>query len=319
MSASAHTPEELVAFSRERIEKGSKSFAVASKLFDPDTRASAYMLYAWCRHCDDVIDGQTLGYNPSSNDSPVGDAALALVRELKEKTSAACAGRANEPVFQALRVVCAKHGIPAKYPLDLIAGFQMDADARRYQTIDDTLLYCYHVAGVVGVMMAMVMDVKERAVLDRACDLGIAFQLTNIARDIVADHEADRIYLPAEWLVDAGLTKNNMAKRANRPQLSTVADRLLDTAEPYYQSAMLGLPHLPWRSAWAVAVALKVYRAIGLKVRQRGAAAWDDRTSTSTMAKLGGVGSGLGLTVASRVNQSGYLKSPRVGLWTMPD
>ena len=319
MSASAHTPEELVAFSRERIEKGSKSFAVAAKLFDPDTRASAYMLYAWCRHCDDVIDGQTLGHNQSASDGPVGDAALSLVRELEEKTSAACAGKANEPVFQALSVVCAKHGIPEKYPMDLIAGFQMDAEARDYHTIDDTLLYCYHVAGVVGVMMAMVMGVQERAVLDRACDLGLAFQLTNIARDIVADHEVDRIYLPEDWLTDAGLTKTNMAKPDNRSQLSAVANRLLDTAEPYYTSAMYGLPHLPWRSAWAVAVALKVYRAIGLRVRQRGAAAWDDRTSTSTMAKLGGVGSGLGLTLASRANQTGYLKSPRTGLWTMPD
>ena len=323
MSASAHTPgelpDELVAFSRERIEKGSKSFAVAAKLFEPETRASAYMLYAWCRHCDDVIDGQTLGYNQSANDGPVGEAALSLVRELEEKTSAACAGHADEPVFQALSVVCAKHSIPEKYPLDLIAGFQMDAEAHNYQTIDDTLLYCYHVAGVVGVMMAMVMGVKERAVLDRACDLGLAFQLTNIARDIVADHEVDRIYLPEDWLATAGLTKNNMAKPENRSQLSTVADRLLDTAEPYYKSAMHGLPHLPWRSAWAVAVALKVYRAIGLKVRQRGAAAWDNRTSTSTMAKLGGVGSGLGLTMASRFSKNGHLKSPRTGLWTMPD
>ena len=323
MSASAHTPgelpDELVAFSRERIEKGSKSFAVAAKLFEPDTRASAYMLYAWCRHCDDVIDGQTLGYNQSAKDGPVGEAALSLVRELEEKTSAACAGHADEPVFQALSVVCAKHSIPEKYPLDLIAGFQMDAEVHNYQTIDDTLLYCYHVAGVVGVMMAMVMGVKERAVLDRACDLGLAFQLTNIARDIVADHEVDRIYLPEDWLATAGLTKNNMAKPENRSQLSTVADRLLDTAEPYYKSAMHGLPHLPWRSAWAVAVALKVYRAIGLKVRQRGAAAWDNRTSTSTMAKLGGVGSGLGLTMASRFSKNGHLKSPRTGLWTMPD
>ena len=156
----------------------------------------------------------------------------------------------------------------------------MDAEARTYQTIDDTLLYCYHVAGVVGVMMAMVMGVKDRAVLDRACDLGLAFQLTNIARDIVSDHEVDRVYLPEDWLASAGLNRANMADVTHRGQLSKVANRLLDTAEPYYRSAMLGLPHLPLRSAWAVAVALKVYRAIGLKVRERGAAAWDLRAGT---------------------------------------
>ena len=319
MNAPEHSPVDLVAFSREQIEQGSKSFAVAAKLFAPETRASAFMLYAWCRHCDDVIDGQTLGFNQAANDSPIGESALALVRDLEEKTLAACSGQAEEPVFQALSSVCAKHNIPSKYPLDLIAGFRMDAEARTYQTIDDTLEYCYHVAGVVGVMMAMVMGVKDRAVLDRACDLGLAFQLTNIARDIVADHEVDRVYLPEDWLASAGLNRTNMADVAHRAQLSNVANRLLDTAEPYYRSAMLGLSHLPLRSAWAVAVALKVYRAIGLKVRERGAAAWDQRASTSKLSKLSGVASGLGVSLVSRTRQNDNLKSPRTGLWTMPD
>ncbi|MEM7748400.1 MAG: phytoene/squalene synthase family protein [Pseudomonadota bacterium] len=319
MNAPETSPADLVAFSREQIEKGSKSFAVAAKLFAPETRASAFMLYAWCRHCDDVIDGQTLGFNNAAINNPTGDSALALVKDLEDKTRAACSGYADEPVFQALSRVCAKHDIPSKYPLDLIAGFQMDAEARTYQTIDDTLLYCYHVAGVVGVMMAMVMGVKDRVVLDRACDLGLAFQLTNIARDIVSDHEVDRVYLPEDWLASAGLNRANMADVTHRGQLSKVANRLLDTAEPYYRSAMLGLPHLPLRSAWAVAVALKVYRAIGLKVRERGAAAWDQRAGTSKLSKLGGVASGLGVTLASRTKRSDHLTSPRTGLWTMPD
>ncbi|MEM9357568.1 MAG: phytoene/squalene synthase family protein [Pseudomonadota bacterium] len=319
MNAPEPSPADLVAFSRERIEKGSKSFAVAAKLFAPETRASAFMLYAWCRHCDDVIDGQTLGFNEAATDNPTGETALEVVKDLEEKTQAACAGHADEPVFQALSSVCAKHQIPSKYPLDLIAGFQMDAQARTYQTIDDTLEYCYHVAGVVGVMMAMVMGAKDRAVLDRACDLGLAFQLTNIARDIVADHEVNRVYLPDDWLAAAGLNRANMADVSNRPDLSNVANRLLDTAEPYYRSATLGLPHLPLRSAWAVAVALNVYRAIGLKVRERGAAAWDQRAGTSQLSKFVGVASGLGTSLASRTKQSNDSMAPRTGLWTMPD
>ncbi len=319
MVETATSPEDLVAFSRERIEKGSKSFAVAAKLFAPDTRASAYMLYAWCRHCDDVIDGQSLGFARSGGGGATGEDALAVVGMLEEQTRRACAGQAVEPEFQALSAVCKKHAVPKKYPLDLIAGFRMDAEARTYRNIDDTLLYCYHVAGVVGVMMAMVMGVRDRTVLDRACDLGIAFQLTNIARDIVPDHEAGRVYLPGDWLAEAGLSPDNLAELSHRKALSGLANRLIDAAEPYYRSAALGLPHLPLRSAWAVATALKVYRAIGVEVRRRGEAAWDGRTSTGTFTKLGGVASGLGTVLTSRVSIPQGQNANRAGLWTMPD
>jgi len=239
----------LVEFSRQQIEQGSKSFAAAARLFAPETRASAYMLYAWCRHCDDVIDGQELGYMDTSGTAPSGADAQAAVKMLEDKTRRACAGDADEPVFQALAAVADKHNMPARYPLDLIAGFRMDAEERTYTAIDDTLEYCYHVAGVVGVMMAMVMGVQDRAVLDRACDLGLGFQLTNIARDIVPDHEAGRIYLPRAWLKDARLTAETMAEPQNRTALAGVAARLLDTAEPYYQSATYGLTYLPFRLA----------------------------------------------------------------------
>ena len=319
MANLSKTDADLVAFSRERIEKGSKSFAVAARLFAPETRASAYMLYAWCRHCDDVIDGQSMGFVQTPGGGPTGPQALEVVEELKTKTKQACAGHADEPVFEALRHVCAKHDIPDRYPLDLIAGFQMDAEAKTYRTLDDTLLYCYHVAGVVGVMMAMVMGVANRVVLDRACDLGIAFQLTNIARDIVPDHAVGRVYLPEGWLAEAGLTPTDIAERHHRTTLSAVANRLLDTAEPYYASARFGLPHLPLRSAWAVAAALKVYRAIGFEVRRRGAAAWDGRASTGTVTKLAGVASGLAIALASRADRDGHLRTSRTGLWTMAD
>ena len=311
--------QDLVAFSRERIEKGSKSFAAAARLFAPDTRASAYMLYAWCRHCDDVIDGQTLGFQDDV-DRERAESALVLAKELERKTREACDGRANEPVFEALKVVCLKHEIPSRYPLDLIEGFKMDAHGQTYATLEDTLTYCYHVAGVVGVMMAMIMGVRQSHVLDRACDLGLAFQLTNIARDVVADHEAGRVYLPSEWLAEAGLDTTNMVERDNRPALFGVVDRLLTAAEPYYQSASVGIRHLPFRSAWAVAAARSVYREIGQEVRRRNVAAWDTRARTSGAQKLVGVSAGLGAAVGSRLGNSLSAEMMRRdGLWTRAD
>ena len=104
---------------------------------------------------------------------------------LRNETLAALAGKAVEPVFIGLQRVVEAHHIPAHYPLDLIEGMAMDVRGRSYATIDDTLCYAYYVAGVVGVMMATILGVRDRATLERASDLGIAFQLTNIARDVI--------------------------------------------------------------------------------------------------------------------------------------
>jgi len=305
----------IVEYSRELIEKGSKSFAGAARLFDGETRASAYMLYAWCRHCDDEIDDQDLGFKRADGSQVPPAERLA---RLEAKTRAAIAGDADEPVFEALARVTAKHEIPARHPLELLEGFRMDVEGRHYATPHDTLAYCYHVAGVVGVMMAMIMGVRDEATLNRASDLGIAFQLTNIARDVVADAEAGRVYLPADWLREAGITAADITDPAKRDAVFTVTQRLLDEADRYYRSARYGLPALPIRAAWAIAAARRIYRRIGTKVRQQGTHAWDARVRVSKRGKMAQTllsGFSIGRAHASRA-----IKTPpaRDGLWTMP-
>lgn len=311
------TEDDIVALSRELIEKGSRSFATASKLFDPPTRASAHMLYAWCRHCDDVIDDQELGFARSGRRATPAER-RALLDSLEQKTRAALTGRADEPVFVALSRVVHDHKIPAAHPLELIDGFRMDAEARHYETLDDTLGYCYHVAGVVGVMMAMIMGAREADALNRASDLGIAFQLTNIARDVVADADAGRVYLPAVWLREAGLDGPVAVGAAeNREAVFGVVARLLDVADGYYASAACGIGYLPFRSAWAVASARNVYRDIGNVVRARRSHAWDARARVSAGGKVYGVTRGFGRAVLSRRDGSSDPRS-REGLWTRP-
>ena len=95
--------------------------------------------------------------------------------------------------------------MPHRYPLEHLDGFVMDVEGREYHTLTDTVEYCYHVAGVVGVMMAYIMGVRDEPTLDRATDLGLAFQLTNICRDVVEDAEVGRVYLPLDWLTEAGV------------------------------------------------------------------------------------------------------------------
>lgn len=308
--------EYIVRDSKKRIERGSRSFAAAARLFARDTRHDAYMLYAWCRHCDDVIDGQDFGFR--GVDAQSHRACASRLAELREKTLAALSGKAEEPVFQALGHVARKHHIPSRHPLELLDGFAMDVDGRHYRTIEDTLEYCYHVAGVVGVMMAMIMDARRRSTLLRACDLGLGFQLTNIARDVIEDARDGRVYLPADWLSQEGVPLDRVADPAYRHSVARVVSRLLDLADDYYVSAGQGIADLPLRSAWTIAAASRIYRAIGRDVQARGVHAWDQRVSTGRLRKLGSLS--LGGLDAIGVHAMAAIRpvQPRAQLWTKP-
>lgn len=305
------TDRGLVKAAAETISKGSKSFAAAARLFDPPTRESAILLYAWCRHCDDVIDGQVLGHRVSA-----ADGAADRLAELEVQTRSALAGEPqSEPAFAGLQAVVQRHAIPERYPLQHLAGFRMDVEGRRYETIEDTLDYAYHVAGVVGVMMGHLMGVREPSVLDRAADLGIAFQLTNIGRDIVEDAAVGRVYLPGSWLREAGIPAEEVGARQHRDSLARVTSRLLAEAEPYYRSAAIGIEALPFRAAWAIATALGVYRQIGLDVRAKGARAWDGRVATSAGQKAAHIVRGLGVAAMPRRSTTVPVRS---GLYARP-
>jgi phytoene synthase len=261
---------EVVALCRSIIAAGSKSFAFAARLFAAPERDATVLLYAWCRHCDDQID-------------EAGSATLAAARldELRARTREAYHREAVElagnPAFVALSWVAAEYAIPAHYPLELLEGMAMDVAGTRYETIRDLDLYCYRVAGVVGAMMTHIMGVSDEAALGPAVELGKAFQLTNIARDVLADAALGRVYLPLVWLREAGVDPEEIAAPAHRAAVAGVAGRLLAEAERRYAAARTGLPSLSFRSACAIAAALEIYRDIGTTVELRGAHAWDER------------------------------------------
>ncbi|WP_365704835.1 phytoene/squalene synthase family protein [Novosphingobium sp.] len=237
----------LVAAARDTIAQGSQSFAAASKLFAPATRERAWLLYAWCRAADDMTDGQELGHGASALDDPA-----AAQARLEALTALALYSGEEVPLpFAALRAVAHETAMPARFIEDHLAGFALDAAGWQPQSGDDLLRYCYHVAGTVGCMMAVVMGVspQDEDTLDRACDLGLAFQLANIARDVVPDAHAGRCYLPAEWLDAAGLDAGRLADPQALPALAALAARLVEMARPYRRSARVGAARLPggWR------------------------------------------------------------------------
>ncbi len=309
--------DDLVECSRLMIARGSKSFAGAAKFFEQRTRSDVYLLYAWCRHCDDMIDGQELGFR-QEHDAVTPAEKRARLSALEAETARCLDGRSSEPRFRGLARVVAANRIDSRYPLDLLAGLRMDVEGRTYRTLDDVLDYCYCVAGAVGVMMATIMGVRSLPHLRCACDLGIAFQLTNIARDIIDDHQIGRVYLPANWLAQHGLTPDTLSQPASRQQLSLIANQLLDVADTYYRSAAGGLPALSFRSAWAVATARSVYRAIGGEIRRQGPAAWDRRARVSSWRKLAGAGEGLVAATQAMASRRTRQPPDRANLWT-PD
>lgn len=275
----------LVLHARETIARGSKSFAAASTLFDRVTRERVWLLYAWCRACDDLADAQDMG--GALGDQSGAAERLARIREL---TALALAGEATgEPSFDAFAVVAAECGITAAMAEDVIAGFALDAADWQPRSEADLLQYCFHVAGAVGVMMAVVMGVSpdDDDTLDRACDLGLAFQLGNIVRDVAEDDRAGRCYLPAEWLAEADIPPGEQMKPPYRPALVSVAARLCELAEGYEASARVGAARLRFRQRWAVLAAAAIYGAIARKVAAARGAAWDRRVSTGKLEKLG--------------------------------
>ncbi|MEM1082393.1 MAG: squalene/phytoene synthase family protein, partial [Pseudomonadota bacterium] len=153
-------------------------------------------------------------------------------------------------------------------------------------TEEELLEYCYFVAGAVGILMARIMGVQQSEVLLRACDLGLAFQLTNIARDVVEDARAQRYYLPQHWLNEQGLQADDLTNTDCSERIYPLVCRLVQMAEPYYQSANIGIRALPGRAAWAIATARAVYRDIGLQLLAQPSTVIQQRSYTRRSRKV---------------------------------
>jgi phytoene synthase len=253
-----HASEADRAACRDAIMGGSHSFFAASKLLPQRVREPAYALYAFCRLADDAVD-------LSGGDSG------ALAR-LRARLAAAYAGRpADDPADRCFADMVARHAMPRALPEALIEGLAWDAEGRSYADISALRAYAARVAGAVGAMMCVLMGAREPWVLARACDLGVAMQLTNIARDVGEDARMGRLYLPRDWLRAAGVDAEAflMAPRFT-PALGEVVAALLAEAERLYDRAAWGVRGLPREARPAIRAARLIYREIGREVARRG-------------------------------------------------
>ncbi len=265
---------DLVAFSCEQIKKGSKSFAFASFFLSPRERAGAWLLYSFCRYCDDQIDHAE-------------DHQTALQNLEKEVTEALGAkDQILNPHLEGLRLVCQEFKIPHKYPFDLLRGMRMDVEGRKYETMDELQEYCYCVAGVVGLMMCHIMGVSHEKALDHAVSLGSAMQLTNISRDVLDDWKMGRIYIPMQWLRAADVDPRDFASPRGQAFWAVWAEQLVQEAQINYDHGREGLRYLSPKAALACGIASAVYSRIGHKVLSRKSLAWHRRCFVTLFEKI---------------------------------
>lgn len=259
---------------RQTLARGSKSFAAASRLLPGRIRAPVAAMYAFCRVADDAVDQ--------------GDDLNAAVAGLHVRLDAIYAhDPADDPIDRAFAAVVHHFSIPEALPRALIEGFAWDAEGRSYTSLEDLEGYCARVASTVGVMMTLLMGPRAPHVLARACDLGLAMQLTNICRDVGEDARAGRIYLPMDWLDQHGLDPAGLlAEPRFSWSLGQVVHRLLVEAEKYYQRADWGITLLPRDSRLAIRSARLIYAAIGAVIRKNGYDSVSRRAWTSKARKL---------------------------------
>jgi phytoene synthase len=240
------------------IRQGSRSFFAASLLLPLEMRGPAYTLYAFCRLADDAVDHG-------------GSTENALAR-LSDRLDRAYAGRPlPAPADRAFADLVADYAIPRALPEALLEGLAWDAEGRRYDDLSALNAYAARVAGTVGVMMALLMGARAPGVLARACELGVAMQFTNIARDVGEDARMGRIYLPLAWLRDAGIDPDAwLARPQFDARLGAVVQRLLSVADALYDRAIPGIAALPWACRPGILAARMLYAEIGRELERSG-------------------------------------------------
>jgi len=268
----SHDRAEDLAYCRRMLAGGSRSFSAAARLLPPRMRDAATVVYAYCRRADDAID--------------LGGAPEFAVRELWYQLDRLYAGRpTDDPIERALAEVIERFDVPRAPFRALLDGFAWDATGRPIVDESDLIAYAVRVAGTIGILMSALMGARDARLLARACDLGVAMQLTNIARDVGEDARRGRIYLPMSWLEAEGCTTHSAAGETFDPAITRVVDRVLTRADELYLRADAGIAALPPDSRVAIRAAAWIYADIGRLIRARGCDSITSRAHTSWWRK----------------------------------
>ena len=248
--------ESDIEYCEKAILHGSLSFHAASLALPKSVRTPCLALYAFCRLADDEVD---LKQDKSAS-----------IYDLVQRLDLVYAGTPRDhPMDRAFANMVEKFDMPRALPEALFEGFVWDAMSKQYKTFDDLISYSARVASSVGAMLCVIMGERRAEVLSRACDLGVAMQLTSIARDIGEDAKEGRLYVPHDWFQQEGLDPSDFLLDPNRSESTVVfTKRLLGKAETLYHRSEAGIAYLPPKVRPAMFAARHIYSAIGNEIKK---------------------------------------------------
>ena len=266
------TPED---YCQDKAASSGSSFYYSFLFLPPNRRRAITALYAFCREVDDVVD--------ECKDPQVAANKLVWWRQELDRLYA---GQPQHPVTQALQAVLPEFSLPQEQLLEIIDGMEMDLQQTRYLDFTALSLYCYRVASVVGLLAADIFGYTDRQTLKYAHDLGMAFQLTNIIRDVGEDARRGRIYLPMDELKRFNVTVADILDARQSENFQKLMEFQIERAERYYAQALGQLPVVDRKAQRPGLVMAAIYRALLEEIKRDGCQLLRQRTSLTPLRKL---------------------------------
>lgn len=262
-------------YCRQKVAESHSSFAASFRFLAPERRQAITALYAFCREVDDAVD--------ECSDPGVAGAALAWWRG---EVEALYAGKPTHPVTRSLATALPRFNLPAEQLQEIIDGMEMDLHQTRYADFKALHLYCYRVASVVGLLAAEIFGYTDRRTLKYAHDLGLAFQLTNIIRDVGEDARRGRIYLPQDELARFEVAEADILAGRHTARFQELMAFQAERARDYYQRALAALPAADRKAQRAGLIMAAIYRTVLDEVAKDGFRVLDHRIVLPPARKL---------------------------------
>jgi len=266
------TPDE---YCQDKAAGSGSSFYYSFLFLPPEKRQAITALYAFCREVDDVVDEAT---------EP--EIARIKLRWWQEEIARVFSGTPQHPVGKALYIPTRTFNLPQEHFNEIIDGMEMDLDYQSYQTFKDLTLYCHRVASMVGIMSAEIFGYEDRRTLKYAHHLGMAFQLTNILRDVREDSQRGRVYIPLDELTQHNILINDLHATRTTDKLRTLFRHQAERIEHYYRQAFELLPDIDRYAQRSGLIMAAIYRATLDKITADGYNVLEKRVTLTPLRKL---------------------------------